>query len=134
LTTPEEQKVRPGSVRPGPRARNLLGGKYDVLEICIAVGAGAVQLLHAASGAPQYVVSLINVKDQAGYEIKKHGGVYVGGGFNKTTPISGAAPPNRVVILKFDNLEAIKAWNEGGGMKVQKEIGETFAVEGVEQK
>jgi uncharacterized protein (DUF1330 family) len=113
------------------------------------LGAGAASV-YAQTHAPSYTVGLINVKDENGYKndflpkaqetIKKYGGVYIAGGFNKTTVLSGNPPPNRVVILKFDSLDTVKKWNEGGGMKVQEEVGnkyadfQTFAVEGVEQK
>ena len=35
------------------------------------------------------------------------------GGFNKTHSLSGAAPPNRVVIIRFDSgMSAVNAWYE----------------------
>jgi cytoskeletal protein CcmA (bactofilin family) len=61
------------------------------------------------------------------------------GGFDKTMAFSGEPPPNRVVILQFENMAAAKAWQDGNGRATQK-IGEkyatfrTFAVEGVEAK
>jgi uncharacterized protein (DUF1330 family) len=113
------------------------------------VGVGATQLLHAATEAPAYAVGLINVKDQAGYEkeflpkareiIKEHGGVYTARGFNKTTHFDGPPPPNRVVIIKFESLAAVKKWWDATS-SFETEVGhkhadfQTFAVEGVEQK
>jgi uncharacterized protein (DUF1330 family) len=114
------------------------------------LGIGTMQILHAQMKAPSYTIGLINVKDEEGYRkeflpkaqelIKQNGGVYVAGGMNKTTPISGNPPPNRVVIIKFESLDAVKKWQAEGGLKVQEDIGakyadfQTFAVEGVEQK
>ena len=52
----------------------------------IIVGAGGVQLLHAASGAPAYSIALIDIKDEAGYKaavadvrkrIADHGGKFI---------------------------------------------------------
>lgn len=33
------------------------------------------------------------------------------------------APTNRVVILQFENSDKVKAWQDGGGHKSQKEVG-----------
>jgi len=77
--------------------------------------------------------------------IKEHGGVYVGGGFEKTTNLTGGgsmseSPPNRVVLIKFDSVDAAKKWWDTDGKKVN-EIGVKFAdfkttwvIEGVEPK
>ena len=40
----------------------------------------------------------------------EHGGKYVAGGFNKTTTLNGATPPNRVVIVQFESMAKVKAW------------------------
>ncbi|HWW34977.1 MAG TPA: DUF1330 domain-containing protein [Xanthobacteraceae bacterium] len=114
------------------------------------LGAGAVQLLHAQTTPPAYTVAMINVKDEEGYKkdflpeaqkmIKEGGGKYIAGGWNKTTPMDGPPPPNRVVILQFESASALKKWWESGLEKLQKEVGhkyadfQTFAVEGIEQK
>ena len=114
------------------------------------LGAGAVQLLHAQTTPPTYTVAMINVKDEEGYKkdflpeaqkmIKEGGGKYIAGGWNKTTPMDGPPPPNRVVILQFESASALKKWWESGLEKLQKEVGhkyadfQTFAVEGIEQK
>jgi uncharacterized protein (DUF1330 family) len=114
------------------------------------LGAGAVQLLHAQTTPPAYTVAMINVKDEEGYKkdflpeaqkmIKEGGGKYIAGGWNKTTPMDGPPPPNRVVILQFESASALMKWWESGLEKLQKEVGhkyadfQTFAVEGIEQK
>ena len=114
------------------------------------LGAGAVQLLHAQTTPPAYTVAMINVKDEEGYKkdflpeaqkmIKEGSGKYIAGGWNKTTPMDGPPPPNRVVILQFESASALKKWWESGLEKLQKEVGhkyadfQTFAVEGIEQK
>ena len=78
-----------------------------------ALGAGVIHGLHAAASPPAYVIGLINVKDEEGYKTKflpeaqkmiaDFGGKYVAGGFNKTMPQMGDPPPNRVVLLRFEN-------------------------------
>src|SRR4029077_3256132 len=94
----------------------------------IAIGAGAIQGLHAATGPAVYSVFEANVKDEAAYAkalpevqkiIKESTGVYVAGGFNKAKLTNGKEPVgNRYVILRWDSAEAyekgqnagIKAW------------------------
>ena len=106
----------------------------------------AVQGLHAQMKPPAYVVGEITVKDENGYKneflpatqpiIAKLGGKYVAGGFNKTVSFEGAPPPNRVIIIQFDSMDAAKAWNDNQEQKDSRKIGDkyatfrTFAVEG----
>ena len=120
----------------------IMGGshaaKYKValaLAAGFVVGAGAIQALHAQA-KPSYVVAMINVKDEEGYKnnflkdaqkmIADNGGKYVAGGFNKTTAFTGS-PPNRVVILRFDSLDKVKAWQDGGGRALQEKAGNKYA-------
>jgi uncharacterized protein (DUF1330 family) len=91
----------------------------------IAIGAGAIQGIHAATGPAVYAVYEANVKDEAAYTaalpevekmLKEHGAQRVAGGFNKTKTISGAPVGNRYVILKWDDMASFdKAYN--GGIK-----------------
>jgi uncharacterized protein (DUF1330 family) len=125
---------------------------YKIASAVLAsfvLGAGASQILHAQAKPPAYVIGEITVKDQDGYKndflppaqkaIKESGGRYVAGGFNKTVTFDGAPPPNRVVILQFESMDAAKAWNDSPGQKDTRKIGDkyatfrTFAVEGVAQ-
>ena len=60
-----------------------------MIATSIAVGAGTVQLLHAAGSPPAYFIAMVNVKDQDGYvkdflpkiqqAMKETGGDYVAG-------------------------------------------------------
>ena len=87
----------------------------------------AVQGLHAQMKPPAYVVGEITVKDENGYKneflpatqpiIAKLGGKYVAGEFNKTVSFEGAPPPNRVIIIQFDSMDAAKAWNDNQEQK-----------------
>jgi uncharacterized protein (DUF1330 family) len=115
----------------------------------LLVGGGAVQLLHAQSKPPAFVVAEIAVKDKEGFEtnflkatrkdISDHGGKYLAGGYNKTISLSGSEPANRVVILQFENMDAVKAWREQGAMDMENTVGSKYAafriyaVEGVTQ-
>ncbi len=60
------------------------------------------------------------VKDRNGYNsgflkdaqkvISEHGGKYVAGGYDKSFSRSGAPLPNRVGILQFESVDAVKGW------------------------
>ena len=115
----------------------------------LLVGGGAVQMLHAQSKPPAFVVAEIAVTDVEGYDenfqkatqkdILNHGGKYLAGGYNKTVSLVGDPPPNRVVILQFPNMDAVKEWREEGAMDMENTIGSKYAkfriyaVEGVSQ-
>ena len=105
----------------------------------IVVGAGAVQLLHAAGSPPVYLIAMVDVKDQDGYTkdflpkavpiIKDSGGEYIAGGMNKTTSTNatGMQPPNRVVILQFANMDAVKSWRQEGEADLESNVGNKYA-------
>ena len=112
--------------------------KTTVAVACsLLIGGGAVQLLHAQSKPPAFVVAEISVRDQEGYEknflkpaqqtIADHGGKYLAGGYNKTLSLSGGEPPNRVVILQFANMDAVKAWRKEGEADLENDVGEKYA-------
>jgi uncharacterized protein (DUF1330 family) len=103
----------------------------------LLVGGGAIQLLHAQSKPPAFVVAEVAVKDKEGFEknflkatqkdITDHGGKYLAGGYNKTVSLTGSEPPNRVVILQFENMDAVKAWREQGAMDMENTVGNKYA-------
>jgi len=112
--------------------------KITVAIACsLLVGGGAVQLLYAQSKPPAFVVAEIAVKDKEGYEenyrkatqkdIANHGGKYLAGGYNKTVSLVGSEPPNRVVILQFENMDAVKAWREQGAADMENTVGTKYA-------
>jgi hypothetical protein len=112
----------------------------------IAIGAGAIQGLHAATGSSVYSVYEANVTDEATYTkalpdvdklIKENNGVRVAGGFNKTKLISGLPVGNRYVVLRWDSAEAFtKALNGGIKAWIEKNAPDArqIMVEGVEAK
>lgn len=65
------------------------------------------------------------------------GGKYLGGG--KAIALSGTKPPNRVVLLQFPDMDAVKAFSDKQE-RLEAEIGNKYAsfraiaIEGVEQK
>ena|SRR5277367_151673 len=84
------------------------------------LGVGAANVLHAQAKPPGYTWAEIDVKDQDGYTkdflpkaqagIKAAGGKYLAGGFNKAINLTGAPPSNRVVLLEFADIDAVKAF------------------------
>ena len=103
----------------------------------LLVGGGAVQMLHAQSKPLAYVVAEVAVKDKEGYDknflkatlkdVSEHGGKFLAGGYDKTVSLVGDPPPNRVVILQFDNMDAIKTWQAQGAMDMENTVGSKYA-------
>jgi uncharacterized protein (DUF1330 family) len=111
-----------------------------------ALGAAAVQGLHAQARPLAYVVGEINVTDPEGFkkdfgpiarkalaEAPGYRALVLGG---KVVPIQGDAPKARVIINVFDNLDAAVQANNSPDFKAAKKIGDkyatfrTYAVEG----
>ncbi len=113
------------------------------------LGVGAASVLHAQAKPPAYTWAEIDVKDQDGYakdflpkaqaNIKEFGGKYLGGGNNKAIGLSGAPPHNRVVLLQFADMDALKAFYDKQ-KPLEADVGSKYAsfriiaIEGVEQK
>ncbi len=100
-----------------------------------AIGAGAVQGLHAQATPPVYAIALNQLTDAEGYSkdylpkgraaILAHGGVYVAAG--KGTVITGDVPHDRVVVLQFKNLDAVKAWFNSPDYQAANAVGQKYA-------
>jgi uncharacterized protein (DUF1330 family) len=101
----------------------------------IAVGAVAVQGLHAQAKPPVYTVSEIQISNLDGYlkefapvaqaSIKAAGGKFLAGG--PGTSLEGAPPASRVTIQSWDSLEQAQAWRNGADYKKAREIGDKYA-------
>lgn len=99
-----------------------------------AIGA-AVHNVDAQPKPPTYMIAINEVSNQEGYTkeylplaqkaIKEHGGVYVAAGAG--TQVTGNLPNGRVVILRWESLEALKNWRESSEYKAALEKGEKFA-------
>jgi uncharacterized protein (DUF1330 family) len=113
----------------------------------VAVGAVAVQSLHAQAKPPVYYIGENDVTNPDGYAkeylprarelIIAGGGRYVAAG--KATPLDGEPPKARIVVLAFDSMEKIQAWRNSAEFIEHRKVGEkyakfrSFAVEGVPQ-
>ena len=119
-----------------------------------AIGAAAVNGLHAQAKPPLYVVSEIDVTNPEAYGkeyapkaqalIKASGGRFLaiggvaGAGAGKVTAFDGEAP-KRTTVQVWDSMEKYQAYRNLPAFKEARQIGEkyakfrTFAVEGVPQ-
>ena len=111
------------------------------------IGAAAIQTLHAQAKAPVYMVAINEIKDADGYQTKylptaqkthkDHGGIYLAAG--QGTQIDGSFPKGRVVILRWESLDALNKWRHSPEYEEIRKVGEQFAnynvvaVEGVSQ-
>lgn len=57
--------------------------------------------------------------------ILAHGGLYVAAG--KGTVITGDVPHDRVVVLRFESLDAVKAWFNSPDYQAANQIGQKYA-------
>ena len=125
--------------------------RYTVaLSICagVAVGAAAVQALHAQAKPPAYVVAEIDVTNPEPYEkeyvppaakaITDGGGKYIVRG-GKTAAIYGEPPQPRIAVMAFESMEKAQAAFNSSAFKEAKKVGDkyakfrVYAVEGVSQ-
>jgi uncharacterized protein (DUF1330 family) len=113
----------------------------------IVIGAAAIQTLHAQAKPPVYMIALNEVSNPDGYRndylppaqksIKEHGGVYVVAG--PGTMIDGTLPKGRVVVIRWESMEALKGWRYSPEYTAARKIGESYAkynvvaVDGVQQ-
>lgn len=113
-----------------------------------ALGAAAVEGLHAQTKPPVYYIAEIDVSNVDGYvkeyaplaqaSIKASGGRFLAVG-GKVTPIEGDPPKSRVAVQVWDSVEQIQAWRNSAKYKEARVIGEkyakfrAFAVEGLAQ-
>ena len=113
--------------------------KYTVAlsaAVGVAIGAIAMQGLHAQSKPPAFYVAEIDVTNLDAYTkeyapkaqatIKAHGGRLLAVGQN-ATGFDGAPPAKRVAIQQWESLEKIKAWHSSPEYKEARKIGEQYA-------
>jgi uncharacterized protein (DUF1330 family) len=101
----------------------------------VAVGAAAVQGLHAQAKPPVYTVTEIDVKNVDAYLkeytpvvqpiIKKHGGTLLAASL-KVTALEGTAP-KRVAINRWESLEAAQALYNSAEFKAAQQTGNKYA-------
>jgi uncharacterized protein (DUF1330 family) len=114
----------------------------------VAIGATAIQGLHAQAKPPAYYVTMNDVTDQVNYikefvskstpTIQSAGGHFLVRG-GAVTGLKGEAPKSRIVIIQFDNMDKLLAWWKSPANTDSQKIGDkyatihSFAVEGAPQ-
>jgi uncharacterized protein (DUF1330 family) len=93
-----------------------------------ALGAAAVQSLHAQATSPGYAIVEVNVTDKDGYtkeflplavkEIEAGGGKYIVRGGNPVT-LQGTPPASRVVVLQFASVDKAQS---GGTLQAARAL------------
>jgi uncharacterized protein (DUF1330 family) len=113
-----------------------------------ALGATAIQGLHAQAKPPVYQIVEIDVLNQEVYvkdyvpkaqaAIRASGGKFLAAG-GKTTSIEGDPPKTRIVLQQWDSLEQIQAYRNSAAFKDLLPLREklakfrSFTVEGIAQ-
>ena len=102
----------------------------------VAIGAIAVQAIHAQATPPAYVVAEIDVRDLAPYDkeyvpgaakaIVDGGGKYIVRG-GKTAALFGEPPKPRIAIMRFDSMDQAKAAFDSPAYKAAKTVGDKYA-------
>lgn len=101
-----------------------------------AIGAAAVQGLHAQAKPLAYVIAENVVNDQSAYAkdfapviaktIAEAGGKFLAR-VGKTTPMHGTPPAPRVVVVQFENLDKAQAWADSPAAKAAFAIGAKYS-------
>ncbi len=102
----------------------------------VALGAAAVQALHAQASPPAYVVAEIDVKNPVPYEkeyvpgavkaIAAGGGTYLVRG-GATAALFGEPPKPRIAIMVFGSLEKARAAFGSSAYREAKKMGDKYA-------
>jgi uncharacterized protein (DUF1330 family) len=113
--------------------------KYTILMATIggfALGAIAVQALHAQAKPMAYGIAEVTVNDKDAYgkeflpavqkTIADAGGKFLAAG-GKTVSLQGTPPAPRVVITQWPSLDAADAWWNAAATKDAFKIGEKYA-------
>jgi uncharacterized protein (DUF1330 family) len=113
--------------------------KYTLLMATIggfALGAIAVQALHAQGKPMAYGIAEVTVTNQDAYgkeflpvvrkTIADAGGKFLAAG-GKTESLQGTPPAPRIVIIQWPNLDAADAWWSAAATKDAFKIGEKYA-------
>src|ERR1700730_3109911 len=113
----------------------------------VAVGAAAVQTLHAQAKPPAYVIAEIDVTNVEPFDRDyvppaakaiRDGGKYIVRG-GATAAIFGEPPKPRIAVMVFESMEKAQAAFDSPAFKEAKKVGDkyatfrVYAVEGVSQ-
>jgi uncharacterized protein (DUF1330 family) len=103
-----------------------------------ALGAAAVQTLHAQAKPPAYNIAEITIEDQDGYNkeylplitkaLTDAGGQFLVRG-GKTISYEGATPAPRVIVIQFESLDKLQALYNSAPYKDAVAVGDKYAIQ-----
>jgi uncharacterized protein (DUF1330 family) len=108
-----------------------------ILSLLTGAAGGVVgmQALQAQTKPPVYMIGLNSLTNPDGYtndylpparaSIKQYGGTYVAAGAG--TDIEGTLPKDRVVVLRWDSMEALRRWRTSPEYTAAHKIGMKYA-------
>ena len=120
------------------------------LSICagVAVGAAAVEALHAQAKPPAYVIAELDVTNVEAFDkeyvppaakaVVDGGGKYIVRG-GRTVALFGEPPKGRVLVMMFESMDKAQAAFDSPAFKAAKAVGDkyakfrVYAVEGLAQ-
>jgi uncharacterized protein (DUF1330 family) len=113
------------------KARIALG-----MAMSFALGALAVEALHAQAKPPVFYIAEADVTDLKGYmeefapkaaaSAEAYGGRTLAAS-QKITAIEGTPPKGRVVVMRWDSLEQLRAWRDSSEYKEDRKVGDKYA-------
>jgi uncharacterized protein (DUF1330 family) len=102
----------------------------------VAIGATAIQGLHAQAKPPAFFIAENTVTNQDGYtkeflppvtkSIQDEGGKFLARG-GKTVSYLGPPPAPRVVVIQFESMDKAQAWMNSSSNKAAQAIGDKYA-------
>ena len=102
----------------------------------LAVGAAAVQALHAQAKPPAYVIAEIDVTNVEPYDkeyvppaakaVTDGGGKYIVRG-GRTVSFYGEPPKPRIAVMMFESMERAQAAFDSPAYKAAKTLGDKYA-------
>ncbi|HEY7247676.1 MAG TPA: DUF1330 domain-containing protein [Xanthobacteraceae bacterium] len=142
LTHAMLRMVRIGATSPSPQRgyswRTIMKARFGMALSMVAgaaLGAAAIQALHAQAKPPVYMIAINEVSDQERYakeyvspaqkSVKDHGGEYVAAG--PGAQVAGNLPHGPVVILRWESMEALQGWRNSPEFQAALKIGEKYA-------
>ena len=100
-----------------------------------ALGAGAIQALHAQAKGPVYFVGDNDVSNPEAYAkeylslaqplIKAGGGRYIAAG--KAVSFDAPPPNSRVLIMRWDSMEQLQTWFNSPEYRAARKVGDKYA-------
>src|SRR5262245_14478420 len=101
-----------------------------------ALGAAAVEVLHAQAKPPAYVIAELDIRDAARFDkeyvppaakaVIDGGGKYIVRG-GTVVPMFGEPPKGRVLVMMFPSMDKAKAAFESPAFKAAKQVGDQYA-------